>query len=56
MTISEIICLVVSVVCLVSLIVVIVVSKRQKSNGGVDLSGVREQFYEINSRYQGNQR
>lgn len=48
MTISEIICLVVSVVCLISLIVVIVVSKRQKSNGGVDLSGVREQFYEIN--------
>ena len=48
MTISEIICLVVSVVCLISLIVVIVVSKRQKSNGGIDLSGVREQFYEIN--------
>lgn len=48
MTISEIICLVVSVVCLISLIVVVVVSKRQKSNDGVDLSGVREQFYEIN--------
>lgn len=48
MTISEIICLVVSIVCLISLIVVIVISKRQKSNGGVDLSGVREQFYEIN--------
>lgn len=37
-----------SIVCLISLIVVIVISKRQKSNGGVDLSGVREQFYEIN--------
>ena len=48
MTISEIICLVVSIVCLISLIVVIVISKRQKSNGGVDLSGIREQFYEIN--------
>lgn len=47
MTISEIICLVVAIVCLISLIVVIVVSKKQKT-GGKDFSGLREQFYEIN--------
>lgn len=47
MTISEIICLVVAIVCLISLIVVIVVSKKQKT-GGYDFSGLREQFYEIN--------
>lgn len=47
MTISEIICLCVAVVCVVMLIVVIALLKKQKS-GGADLSGVREQFYEIN--------
>lgn len=48
MTISEIICLVVSIACLISLIVVIVVSKQNKTGGNVDLSAIREQFYEIN--------
>lgn len=48
MTISEIICLVVSIACLISLIVVIVVSKQNKTGGNVDLSAMREQFYEIN--------
>ncbi len=47
MTISEIVCIVLAVLCLIALIVVIALLKKQKT-GGMDLSGMREQFYEIN--------